>query len=207
MGNPVLALRAPEIADPAAPQIAPQLAALVDDMIETMFDAGGLGLAAPQVHVPTRLVVLKVSGERIAAEDKNADEDADQDADQEANDGADRQTPGIPLTAMINPVIEPIGDAKTDGWESCLSLPGMAGLVPRFTRVGLIYQTLENERIELEAAGFYARVLQHEVDHLDGILYPQRMEDLSRFGVAEEINRARGAHEDEQEDAREAAHD
>jgi len=96
---------------------------------------------------------------------------------------------GVPLTVLINPEIEPLSDEKAFGWEGCLSIPTMMGEVPRFTRIRYSAYDLHGQRFEREASGFHARVVQHECDHLDGILYPYRIEDMSRFGFAEELSR------------------
>jgi peptide deformylase len=165
MGHPVLRARAREVAQPTAPEIR----RLVADMIETMEDANGTGLAAPQVHVPVRVVVFKVAG--IRASDL-------------PDDGP------VPLTVLVNPVIEPLGEDKEMGWEACLSVPGLMGAVPRWTRIRYAGATPEGERIERTAAGFHARVVQHECDHLDGLLYPMRMDDLTLLGFADEMRRA-----------------
>ncbi len=162
MGHPVLRGRAAEVDDPTAPQIQ----ALVRNMIETMRDADGAGLAAPQVHVPLRVVVFHVPEERAG--------DAEPAAPQ-------------PPTVLINPEIEPLTDETALGWEGCLSVPGLVGAVPRFTRIRYAGLTPTGERIEREAADFHARVVQHECDHLDGILYPQRMTDLSLLMFQEEL--------------------
>jgi peptide deformylase len=164
MGHPVLRARAAEVADPRAPEIK----RLVADMIETMEDARGTGLAAPQVHVPLRAVVFKVAGVR---------------ASDLPEDGP------VPLTAMINPAVEPLGAETELGWEACLSVPGLMGAVPRWTRLRYTFTTPEGEKIERIAAGFHARVVQHECDHLDGLLYPMRMTDLSLLGFADEMRR------------------
>jgi peptide deformylase len=156
MGHAVLREQAKPVADPGAPEVI----RLVRDMIETMEDAPGTGLAAPQVHVPLRVVVFKVMPERLTEEP-----------------GDDAQ----PLTILINPVIEPLGEETALGWEGCLSLPGLMGAVPRFTRIRYRAQGLDGQAIECCAAGFHARVVQHECDHLDGILYPSRMRDLSKL--------------------------
>lgn len=172
MGHPVLRARAAEVPDPRAPEIK----RLIADMIETMEDARGTGLAAPQVHVPLRIVVFKVAGVR---------------ASDLPEDGP------VPLTAMINPVIEPLGAETELGWEACLSVPGLMGAVPRWTRLRYTFATPEGETVERIAAGFHARVVQHECDHLDGLLYPMRMTDLSLLGFADEMRRtARPAAED-----------
>lgn len=169
MGHPVLVRRAADVPDPTAPDVA----RLVASMIETMEDADGTGLAAPQVHMPWRIVVYKVMAERAAAED-----------------GGDA-APGhaVPTTAMINPLIEPLGDETNVAYEACLSVPDMAGPVRRFDRVRVTYRTLAGETVERDAEGFHARVIQHECDHLDGILYPMRIEDLSQFGFVDELRK------------------
>lgn len=161
MGHPVLRRRADPVPDPAAPEIR----SLVADMIETMEDAHGAGLAAPQVHVPLRVVVFHVPGARALREGEEP----------------------VPVTVLINPEIRPLTEETADGWEACLSVPGLAGVVPRFTRIRYAGFTTDGARIEREAEGFHARVVQHECDHLDGILYPQRMTDLSLLVFAEEM--------------------
>ena len=178
MGHPVLSQRAEEVADPTAPEVSRLVAA----MIETMEDADGTGLAAPQVHMPWRIVVYKVVAARI---DAGVEAEADDSGDEVA---ASRE---VPTTAMINPVVEPLGEETSVGFEACLSVPGMAGPVRRSDRVRLTYQTLEGDTVDREAEGFHARVLQHECDHLDGILYPMRIEDMSQFGFVDELNKGR----------------
>ncbi len=178
MGHPILSQRAEEVADPTAPEVGRLVAA----MIETMEDADGTGLAAPQVHMPWRIVVYKVMATRM---DAGVEAEADDSGDEGA---ASRE---VPTTAMINPVVEPLGEETSVGFEACLSVPDMAGPVRRFDRVRLTYQTLEGETVDREAEGFHARVLQHECDHLNGILYPMRIEDLSQFGFVDELNKGR----------------
>jgi len=173
MGHPILKTTAAPVEDPAAPEIA----TLVADMIETMEDANGTGLAAPQVHVPLRVVVFKVSSARARAEGEGDEE------------------PGVPLTVLINPEIEPLSDEKEPGWEGCLSLPAMMGEVERFTHIRYSAYDLQGNRFEREARGFHARVVQHECDHLDGILYPYRIENMDRFGFTEELTKS--AHDDD----------
>ena len=167
MGHPILKATAAPVDNPTAPQIA----TLVDDMIATMHDASGTGLAAPQVHVPLRVVVFKVSPAR-AHEEEEGDIDA-----------------GVPLTVLINPEIEPLSDDKAPGWEGCLSIPGMMGEVERFTHIRYSAYDLDGNRFTREAQGFHARVVQHECDHLDGVLYPYRIENMDRFGFTEELTR------------------
>jgi peptide deformylase len=165
MGHPILRERAAEVPDPTAPDVA----RLVSAMVETMEDADGTGLAAPQVHLPWRIVVYKV-------EDDRADEE--------------EEGEGVPLTVLVNPVIEFLDDTTSIGFEACLSVPGMAGPVRRHDNIRVTYQTLENEQVTFDAHGFHARVIQHECDHLDGILYPARIEDMSQFGFVEELGKA-----------------
>jgi peptide deformylase len=183
MGHPVLHRKAEPIDDPAAPEVA----AIVRDMIETLDDAGGIGLAAPQVHIPKRIVIFFIPGNRAGGPEGIDPEDIDEDLDDE--DVGDDASRGVDLTIMINPEIAPMGDAKTLDWEACLSVPGMMGAVPRFEAIRYRWQTLDGEAMERQADGFHARAVQHECDHLDGILYPMRMEDLSLFGFSEEVNR------------------
>ena len=168
MGHQVLRTPAAEVTDPAAPEIAHLLA----DMMETLADAGGRGLAAPQVHVPLRVVIFHVPGE---------------DEGDEAADAADEAA--RPPTVLINPGIEAIGEEVCVDWEGCLSLPGMIGAVPRHAAIRYFGLDATGAPVERHAEGFHARIVQHECDHLDGILYPQRMPDLSLLGFAEEMRR------------------
>ncbi len=184
MGHPVLLARARPVADPAAPEIE----RLIADLIETMADAGGTGLAAPQVHASMRIVVYRIDAERQAREDEADESEPGEDEPHGARPGGDE--PGEPLTVLINPEIEPLSDDMAFAWEACLSVPDLAGKVPRHTHIRLRYQTTEGEAVVREASGFHARVLQHECDHLDGVLYPMRIEDLSEFGFVEDLNRA-----------------
>ncbi len=167
MGHPLLRQRAREITDPTAPEIRH----LVNDMIETMADADGAGLAAPQVHIGLRLVIFKAPPDR---------------AEEPENDG-EEASGTIGLTILINPDYEPLSDEKTLGWEGCLSVPGLNGAVPRYTHIRYSGVDLDGNRIEREATGFHARVAQHEIDHLDGLLYPMRMTDLSLLTFSEEL--------------------
>jgi peptide deformylase len=164
MGHPVLRAVAAPVDDPTAPWVR----RLVEDMIETMEDAGGTGLAAPQVHQPHRIVVFQVGGERLTDMPGDVAQD---------------------LTVLINPVVEPIGHEGALGWEGCLSVPSLRGVVPRHLRVRYRATGLDGEVIEHEVAGFHARVIQHECDHLDGILYPQRMTDHRLLVFTEELQR------------------
>ena len=164
MGHPVLRGIAESVAHPTAPEIK----SLVADMIETMPEVGGTGLAAPQIHVPKRVVVFMVGPERLTGRKLDLPQD---------------------WLALVNPVIEPIGDEQELGWEGCLSVPGLRGAVPRWTRIRYRGTTPEGEAIDRTVEGFHARVVQHECDHLDGILYPQRMTDLSLLLFNEEAAR------------------
>lgn len=169
MGHPVLLRRAEEVADPSAPEIK----ALVSHMIETMDDADGMGLSAPQIHVPVRLVVMRTPG------------------DDDAEDTAEDEWSG--LTILANLVIEPLGDDIEVGWEGCLSVPGLRGLVPRYRRIRYSGADLRGGVIERTVEGMHARVVQHECDHLDGILYPQRMTDMTKLIFESEFRHLREA--------------
>jgi peptide deformylase len=176
MGHPVLSRPAQKVADPTAPEIGRLLA----DMEETMADAGGIGLAATQVHVPLRVVIFYVPPSRA-----------------DAPDAAVGAEPGpVPLTRLINPEIEPLGDEQAIGWEACLSVPGLTGQVPRYLRIRYRGFAPDGTRIDRIAEGFHARVVQHETDHLDGILYPQRMRDLATLAFVDEMQRQRPAAND-----------
>jgi peptide deformylase len=162
MGHPVLGQKAAPVANPTDPAIR----RLVADMVETMIDANGAGLAAPQVHMPLRVVVFQAPGERT--EDPGLSED-------------ERFDHTAPLTVLINPEIRVAGTEREAGWEGCLSVPGLRGLVERPSHI--IYRgfDLDGKVVERRARGFHARVVQHECDHLEGVLYPQRMGDLKQL--------------------------
>ncbi|MBO1073181.1 peptide deformylase [Roseomonas marmotae] len=155
MGHPVLLRRAEPVQNPTSPEIR----RLILDMAETMLDAGGLGLAAPQVHVPLRLFVWR-NGDDVAA--------------------------------LINPEIVLLDPPDSLGWEGCLSIPGLRASVPRAERVAFRGLDLDGEPVEGEAEGLLARVMQHENDHLDGVLYTMRVRDFSLFGFTDELARAAG---------------
>ena len=167
MGHPVLLQRCQPVADPGAPGIR----RLVANMIQTMEDAPGVGLAAPQVHVPLRLFVFRVPGDR---------RESDPDDLPAAN------------SVLINPELELLSEERVLGWEGCLSIPGIRAGVPRAPRVRYRGTDCDGNVIEREVSGFHARVVQHEYDHLDGILYTMRMTDFRLFGFNEELNRATG---------------
>ena len=168
MGHPVLATRAAPVSDPTAPEIR----RLVNDMVETMADANGAGLAAPQVHVPLRVVVFQAPGERS-------------EPSQQGEEAFDHTAP---LTVLINPEIEVMDQTPEGGWEGCLSVPGLRGWVERPAHIRYRGFGLDGRIIERTARGFHARVVQHECDHLDGRLYPSRMVDLSRLVFESEIH-------------------
>lgn len=183
MGHPVLARKADPIPDPTYPEIR-RLAA---DMVETMEDAQGTGLAAPQVHVPLRMVVFFVDDARAAAESGGPGDGVAEGV--LAEDGA------VPLTVMVNPEIEPLDERREEGWEACLSVPELAGRVPRWHRIRYRFTDLKGARHERIASGFHARVVQHECDHLDGVLYPQRMRDMRTLVFSSEMQHAGGSQE------------
>jgi peptide deformylase len=162
MGDPRL-LR---VSEPVRDYGAPELRVLVDDMFETMHAASGAGLAAPQIGVPLRVVIFGY-------------------ADPSARNPRYPEADPVPQTILINPVLEPLTDAMEEGWEGCLSVPGLRGVVPRVAKLRYSGYDLVGRRIERVAEGFHARVVQHECDHLDGILYPMRMRDFSRFGFTD----------------------
>jgi peptide deformylase len=168
MGHPILLRNCDPVTDPGAPEIR----RLVADMMETMEDAPGVGLAAPQVYQPLRLFVFRVPGAR-----------ASQDPD-------DAETAN---TVLINPTVELIGEERELGWEGCLSIPDLRAAVPRATRIRYSGTDCDGNVIAREASGFHARIVQHEYDHLNGILYTMRVTDFRYFGFTEELNRANAA--------------
>ncbi len=155
MGDPRL-LR---VAAPVERFATPELRALVADMFETMRAVNGAGLAAPQIGVDLQLVIFGFN-----RNDRYPD------------------APAVAETVLLNPSIESIGDGIEEGWEGCLSVPGMRGVVPRFARIRYRGFDVDGRPLEREAEGFHARVVQHECDHLVGTLYPMRIRDFSRFG-------------------------
>ena len=161
MGNPVLAQVAAPVADPGAPEIR----RLATDMIDTLEDIGASGLAAPQVLVPRRVVVYRIIAARIPR-----------------GSGLEPR----PWTVMVNPVITPKTEAKTPVWERCLSIPGLHGKVPRFMHISITYQDLGGKTVSHDAHSSWAALLQHECDHLDGILYPMRMTDMALLAYNDE---------------------
>jgi peptide deformylase len=155
MGDPLLLQRAAEVAQLDTPA----LHALVADMHDTMQHANGAGLAAPQIGVSLRVVVFGF-----------------------VHNARYPDAPAVPWTVLVNPVLEPLGSEEEEGWEGCLSVPGLRGLVPRHRRLRYRGVDPHGAPIDRTVEGFHARVVQHEVDHLDGILYPRRIRDLTKFG-------------------------
>ena len=140
------------------------LKTLIEDMKETMKANDGAGLAAPQIGVFKRLVIFGFD-----TNDRYPEADS------------------VPFTVLINPVITPLSDDKENGWEGCLSVPGLRGVVPRFTHIKYEGYDADGKKFERKVEDFHARVVQHECDHLDGILYPMKIEDYRYFGFHEEI--------------------
>ncbi len=168
MGHPVLLRRCDPVVDPTAPEIR----RLVADMIETMEDAPGVGLAAPQVHIPLRLFVFRIPETRAEADPEDS---------------------ALGNSVLINPDVELLSEERVLRWEGCLSIPGLRAAVPRAPRIRYRGLDLEGRAVERVVSGFHAGVVQHEYDHLDGILYPMRMRDFRLFGFTEELTRAAGA--------------
>ncbi len=147
------------LAEPVQAFDTPELHSLIADMFDTMEAANGAGLAAPQIGENLQLVIFGFSHSVRYPE-----------------------APPVPRTVLINPVIEALGDDEEEGWEGCLSVPGLRGVVPRWSRIRYRGVDPLGQVIEREAEGFHARVVQHEVDHLIGRLYPTRMRDLTKLG-------------------------
>ncbi|SRR6266566_300694 len=160
MGDPLLYRRADEV----AAFDTPVLHELIADMFDTMAALNGAGLAAPQIGVSQRVVIFEV----------------------QSNPRYPDAEP-VPRTILINPVLEPIGDDKEEGWEGCLSVPGLRGLVPRYQRLRYTGFDPTGQPIDRTVSDFHARVVQHECDHLDGILYPMRLRDIRLLGFEEAL--------------------
>jgi len=160
MGDPLLL----QVADLVNPEMinTPKIQDIIQDLLDTMYAANGAGLAAPQIGIPLQMVVFGF----------------------EKNQRYPNEAP-IPQTILINPIITPIGLSQENGWEGCLSVPGLRGLGPRFQEIR--YQGLDEsgQAIDRVVSGFHARVVQHECDHLIGKLYPMRIEDMRQFGFTE----------------------
>jgi peptide deformylase len=160
MGDPLLL----QVAEKVEQFNTPELQALVDDLLDTMKAEKGAGIAAPQIGVSLQVVIF---GGSKSPRYPDADE--------------------IPFTVLINPVLTPLDAAQEDGWEGCLSVPGMRGVVPRYTQLRYQGRDLTGAEIDRTVSGFHARVVQHEVDHLLGILYPMRITDMRQFGFIETL--------------------
>jgi len=160
MGHPMLL----QAARPVTEFNTRRLDTLIQDMFDTMADARGAGLAAPQIGEPLRVVVFGM--------EKNP---------------RYPDAPSVPMTVLINPQVTSLADTVEDGWEGCLSIPGMRGLVPRYAHIRYSGTDARGHRLERTVDGFHARVVQHEVDHLDGILYPRRIRDLRLFGFEQDL--------------------
>ena len=158
MGDPRLLRQA----EPVTQFGTPELDALIADMFDTMHAANGAGLAAPQIGVNLQVVIFG-----FAKNQRYPD------------------APAVPETVLINPVLKPLADETEEGWEGCLSVPGMRGMVPRWTRLHYEGFDQKGQPISRDVDGFHARVVQHECDHLAGVLYPMRIKDFSKFGFTE----------------------
>lgn len=168
MIHPVLRMgdaRLLRVARPVENFNTPELNQLIADMRETMAHLDGAGLAAPQIGVDLRVVTFGSN----------------------AINPRYPEAPPVPETVLINPLLEPLASAEVEDWEGCLSVPGLRGMVPRWQRLRYSGFDQYGNRIERDVEGFHARVVQHECDHLDGILYPMRVRDFSRFGFVEEL--------------------
>jgi peptide deformylase len=164
LGHPILR----QVASPVPPERlrSAEIQRFIDDMVETMREYDGAGLAAPQVHTLLQIAVIEVEGNPRYPD-----------------------APSIPLTVIVNPVVTPLTEEMEDGWEGCLSVPDMRGMVPRHTAVRLQCLDREGQQLDLVAKEFYARVIQHETDHLHGIVYVDRMRDLSSLSHLAEWQR------------------
>ncbi|MDO8904671.1 peptide deformylase [Hydrogenophaga sp.] len=170
MGDPRL-LR---VARPVTEFNTPELHRLVTDMEETMTGASGAGLAAPQIGVDLQVVIFGTGGLNPRYP----------------------EAPVVPRTILLNPVITPLGDEEEEGWEGCLSVPGLRGIVPRWRRIRYQGFDVAGSPIDREAEGFHARVVQHECDHLWGKLYPMRVRDFARFGFTDVLFPGLTVHDD-----------
>jgi peptide deformylase len=167
MIRPVLRMGDPRLwqkSQPVSQLNTPELDELLRDMRDTMAHLNGAGLAAPQIGVPLRVVIFGVT----------------------ANPRYPDVEP-VPETVLVNPVLTPLSGEEEEGWEGCLSVPGMRGWVPRWRKLRYRGYDEKGRLLQRDVEGFHARVVQHEVDHLDGVLYPMRIRDMTRFGFNEEL--------------------
>ncbi|MBT6304691.1 MAG: peptide deformylase [Rhodospirillaceae bacterium] len=162
MGNPILRMNAEVV----RPEDVHSLTSIIPDMITTMREAKGVGLAAPQIGISLRVIIFEIPSSRATSVKGD-------------------QPCGIQV--LINPKIDPLTSEKELGWEGCLSIPELRGEVPRYKRINYTGLDAEGRPVKSYATGFHARVVQHEVDHLNGILYPERMIDLARLGYIDEF--------------------
>lgn len=163
IGHPAVRTQALEVRPEAI--ASPEIQRLLDDMIETMHEYDGVGVAAPQVHVGLRMAVIEI----LSTDTRSQSE--------------------VPLMVLINPVVTPLGKASVDGWEGCLSVPELRGMVPRYRRVRLAALDRQGKPYTVEAEDFFARVIQHECDHLDGSVYLDRMRDMRTLCFLGEFER------------------
>jgi peptide deformylase len=169
IGHPVIRTPARELSP--AEIASPEIQRLIDDMIVTMHEYDGVGLAAPQVHASLRLAVIELP-------------ESDQ-----------RGEAAVPLTVLVNPVVTPVGEKRLQGWEGCLSIPDLRGIVPRAARIKLAALDREGQPWSVDADGFFARVIQHECDHLDGRVYLDRMAGMRSLSFIRELERFLPANE------------
>ncbi len=160
MGDPRLLA----VSEPVTVFGTPELEALIVDMRDTMRHLNGAGLAAPQIGVGLRVVIFEVESNPRYPEAE-----------------------AVPFTVLVNPELTPLGEEMDEGWEGCLSVPGLRGLVPRYTHLRYAGRDAQGRPLDRSVSGFHARVVQHEVDHLDGILYPRRIRDLTQFGFTDTL--------------------
>lgn len=163
MGNTQLGTPSLPVENPSTMTVA--LQKIMQDMLDTMRAESGVGIAAPQIGCNQRIILFGFENNRRYPEEDN-----------------------VPLTFLMNPVITILSDEQVDGWEGCLSVPGLRGLVPRYNQIEYSGFDQNGKKITRTAEGFHARVVQHECDHLDGILYPQRIKDLRFFGFEDELD-------------------
>lgn len=142
----------------------PELENMIQDMIDTLKDSKGVGIAANQVNITKRIIIIGFEDNSRYPDEKP-----------------------IPITALINPILTPLSDEMIEGWEGCLSIPGLRGWVPRYTKIYYEYQDVSGKRHTVEANGFEARIIQHECDHLDGIVFPARIQNFRKFGFEDSL--------------------
>lgn len=165
--KPVIRIGSEKLATPSLPVTNftnGEIKELINDMQDTMKDKGGIGIAAPQIDCNLRVIIFGFENSQRYPNEKP-----------------------IPFTILINPVIEMLSDETVDGWEGCLSVPGLRGLVPRYKKINYQGYDIDGNTISRTVEGFHARVVQHEYDHIDGILFPRRIKDMKFFGFEDEM--------------------